>query len=73
MSRYAPKSIYCRKNGNYTIWVGRPKRHYIVTTDQGTLEHDAIYLDYKGTIANLKKAGYTNINISCVGYTRKGV
>ena len=51
-----------------TIWVNKPKRHYIITTDQGTFEVDRNRLDYRQTIINLKMAGYTNINISCVGY-----
>lgn len=50
------------------IWVNKPKRHYIITTDQATFTVDLDRLDYRKTIANMRKAGYTNINIACVGY-----
>ena len=68
MSRWGPKTNAKYKKYNHDIWINKPKKHYIVTTDQGTFEHDADYLDYKKTIANFKAAGYTNINITCVGY-----
>lgn len=54
---------------NYTIWINKPKRLYIVSTDQGTFKVSRERLDYKQTIINMKKAGYTNINISYIGYT----
>jgi len=69
MSRYIKHKTY----DNHTIWINKPKRRYIVTTAQRQFVVDRFRLDYKQTIVNLKKAGYTNINISCVGYTRKGV
>lgn len=49
------------------IWVNKPKRHYIITTDQKTFEVDRDYLDYKATIARLRAAGYTGIKINYIG------
>ena len=63
MSRWIKHKTY-----NHDIWINKPKRHYIITTKQGTFEIDRDFLDYKKTIENMKKAGYTNINISFVGY-----
>ena len=50
-----------------TKWINTPKRHYIITTDQGRAEVDAEYLDYKATKEKFRKAGYTNVNIVCIG------
>ena len=50
-----------------TIWVNKPMRHYIITTDQKTFEIDRDWLDYKATIARLRAAGYTGIKINCIG------
>jgi len=50
-----------------TIWINKPKRHYIITTDQKTFTVDSDWLDYKSTIARLKAAGYTGIIINCIG------
>lgn len=55
------------KKYNYDIWVNTPKNHYIITTDQQIFYVDRYNLDYKKTVANLKKAGYTNINIAHIG------
>lgn len=49
------------------IWVNKPMRHYIITTDKARYEIDREYLDYKSTIASLKKAGHNNIKINCIG------
>ena len=56
---------YKQYNQNVT-WSG-PDNVYIVTTDQATFQVIRHRLDYKKTIANLKAAGYTNINICYVG------
>ena len=40
---------------------------YIITTDQGQRTICREWLDYKATIAQLKKAGYTNIVINYIG------
>ena len=50
-----------------TIWVNRPKNHYIITADGETFHADAYRLDYKKTILDLRKAGYKKINICCIG------
>lgn len=49
------------------IWVGKPKNLYIITTDQGRLEVEREYLNYKATIKALRDKGYTNIKINCIG------
>ena len=67
MSRHAP-DYGVRYKDNNTIWINKPKKHYIITTDQKTFYVDRRNLDYKKTIENMKRAGYTNINISFVGY-----
>lgn len=41
---------------------------YIITTDQGQYRVCREWLDYKTTIANMKKAGYTNIVINYIGH-----
>lgn len=50
-----------------TIWVNKPTRHYIITTDKATFEIDRDYLDYKSVIKTLKQAGHNNIKINCIG------
>ena len=54
---------------NKTIWINKPKRLYVVTTDQATFEVKRDRLDYKKTIQAMRAAGYSNINISYIGYT----
>jgi hypothetical protein len=49
-----------------TYWTG-PKNMYLVTTDQGVFRHSAYHLDYRETVKNFIKAGYTNVSICCVG------
>ena len=66
MSRWTDDKKRFSKHG-HDIWVGCQK-HYIVTTDQATFYVDRYNLDYKKTIQNLKNAGYTNINITCLGF-----
>ena len=51
-----------------TIWVNKPKRLYIIETDQKTFKVERDWLDYKATVAYLRKQGYTNIHINCIGY-----
>lgn len=50
-----------------TIWVNKPKRLYIIETDQKTFKVERDYLNYKTAVSNLKAAGYTNIHINCLG------
>ena len=50
------------------IWVNKPKRLYIIETDQKTFKVERDYLNYKLAISNLKAAGYTGIHINCIGY-----
>ena len=50
------------------IWANKPKKLYIVETDQRTFKVERDRLDYKTAIKNLKAAGYTNIHINCIGY-----
>ena len=65
MSRWAPK----RKSfKDPIIWVNKPKRLYSITTAQGSFYIKSDYLDYKKTVADLKRKGYTNINIAFIGY-----
>lgn len=65
MSRWTENKRFYSKHGN-DIWITTPNI-YIVTTDQCTFKVERYKLDYKQTIINLKKAGYTNINICCIG------
>lgn len=51
-----------------TIWIEKPKRVYIVKTDQAVFKVKRSRLDYSQTVATLKAKGYTNINISFIGY-----
>ena len=51
---------------HYDIW-DSPEKLYKVTTDQKEFLVHAKNLDYKKTIENMKRAGYTNINIFCMG------
>ena len=41
--------------------------HYVIVTDQGTFERDCKYLDFSKARENYEKAGYTNIDIRCLG------
>ena len=59
------------KKFDNTLWIEKPKRHYIITTDQKTFEVEADFLDYKKTIKKLSDSGYTNININYIGFTVK--
>ena len=65
MSRWTENKRKFSKNGG-DIWIG-PPRLYQVTTDQKNFLVRRNKLDYKQTIINLKNAGYTNINITCLG------
>ena len=65
MSRWTNTSAQAFKK-HYTIYPA-PPNYYRITTDQGTFDVTRRYLNYKETIANMKKAGYTNINICCLG------
>lgn len=58
---------YPRAFSNPTMWV-RPDNLYIVSTDQGKFKIRAQRLDYKQTISQYRKEGYTNVRITCLGY-----
>lgn len=66
MSRWSNRSIRDFNTNNGDFWTG-PRNHYIITTDQTTFHVDRIRLDYKKTIENLTRAGYTNISIVHAG------
>lgn len=66
MSRWTENKRYFSKHGN-DIWITTPNI-YRVTTDQGVFDYRTYNkLDYKTTLNNFKKAGYTNINICFIG------
>ena len=50
------------------IWINKPKRVYIIETDQKTFRVETEFLNYKNTVISLKKQGYTNIHINYIGY-----
>ena len=50
----------------YTVWTGQKNLYKVTTAQKDFLVH-AIRLDYKKTKENLKKAGYTDINIIFLG------
>ena len=66
MSRWQENKKKFSKRGN-DIWISTPNI-YKVTTNQGDFEYRTYNnLDFKKTIENFKKAGYTNINICFIG------
>jgi len=54
------------KRDNSTIWHTLPNV-YKITCDQGEFFVSEYRLNYKETIADLKKAGYTHVYITCLG------
>lgn len=66
MSRWTNNKKYYSSNGN-NIWISTPNV-YKVITDQGEIIH-RMYgkLDYKQTVKNFYKAGYTNVSIVYLG------
>ena len=65
MSRWAPRQ---KTTGNKTLWINKPKRIYKISTDQGQKTVETDFLNYSKTIQAMKQAGYTNINITYIGY-----
>ena len=65
MSRWTQNKFKYKKN--YDVWIGADYFIYDITTDQKNFRVWRHNLDYKATRENLKKAGYTNINIVCLG------
>ena len=54
------------KTNSGDFWTA-PQNIYKITTAQKTFTVSRYRLDYKKTIANLKAAGYTDINITYLG------
>lgn len=65
MSRYAPKQ---KTTATKKVWINKPKRVYKITTDQGQKTVETDFLNYSKTIQAMRRAGYTNINITFIGY-----
>ena len=66
MSRWTEDKKRFSKHG-LDRWIAIPNI-YRVTTDQGVFEYRTVNrLDYKVTVQNFRKAGYTNINICYIG------
>jgi len=58
---------YPRAFQSTVIWV-KPKKIYRITTDQKTWDITADWINYKAKYRDLYKQGYTNVNITCLGY-----
>ena len=66
MSRWTDNKKRFSRNG-CNIWVTTPNI-YKVTTDQGDFSYTTSgKLDYRKTLENFKKAGYTNVSIAFLG------
>ena len=66
MSRWTDNKKYYSKHGN-DIWITTPKI-YKVTTDQRDFTYRTYgKLDYKQTVKNFYKAGFTNVVITYLG------
>lgn len=48
-----------------TVWI--QEKVYIVSTDQGSFTVKAQNLDYKETVKEYYKHGYTNVHIAYIG------
>lgn len=67
MSRWTDNKRYYSKHGN-DIWIDSHYNIYKITTDQKIFDYRTRgRLNYKETLKNFYKEGYTNVNIVYLG------